>query len=169
MDTGFCKPLALRDNIENISRHAASSGIAIVQRIPEQTPGAIQQAKIHAPCVHGNALRRERAKGVVLCQSHPNLRPDPEDVPIEAVTGAHPTIGEAVKFLHGERSTIPLAQHDPPARCSEICGDEIGSLPHVFFSRKAATCSVTCPTSFSISAESCSLIAINCTGASTPT
>ena len=108
------KNFFLRHNLKGLFHHAVGHVVAIMHRQRDQIAIFVQQAEIHAPGVHANAIQLNAHLGH-LHQGLLHFKKQPRHIPDKAPVQNHRVVGKAVHFGERQLSIRQFAQHRAPA------------------------------------------------------
>ena len=115
LDAGAVEDFAARHALECPLHGAVCARVAIVDRVCEQFPGAIQQGIVDAPAIHAN-----RSGGVDFLDADRNFPPKPQNIPMEPLRGLHRDIGKTMDFAQRYGAAIKGQIHHPSRCCAQI-------------------------------------------------
>jgi hypothetical protein len=70
-----------------------------VVRVSDQPVGRIQQTKVHPPGIQSDSRQCAARRTSGYTQTILNLRPEPQDIPVNMVSHTHGSVRETMNFI----------------------------------------------------------------------
>ena len=113
--------------------HALGAAVPVVHRVAQQVSVFVQQAKVHAPGIKPDAVKRTRFFNSLMHIGH-QVGKIPAEMPVP-LPGA---VLKAVSFFIGKVPVLVFRQNGPAAGCAEVKGQYPLHSTTPFFSRMFA-------------------------------
>jgi hypothetical protein len=101
LDAGRLVDLLFRHPLKGFLHHSFRAGVAVVERVGDESTLPVQEREVYRPGVHPYALQPPCLRGG-LRQPLLNLSEDAQHIPVQAVHELHWFVREAVDIRQGD-------------------------------------------------------------------